>query len=91
MTAKQIEKKLAELKTAMEEAVSRFEQDRANLMDRATEFAEKLREYHDERSEKWQESEKGGEFDEFTSAMEQWASDVDSVEVEFEELPEVTW
>jgi hypothetical protein len=46
------------------------------LADEALHIAEEMQAYWDERSEKWQEGDKGTEFDDHRCTVEEWADEI---------------
>ncbi len=63
----------------IEEAVSSYNEAIAQASEFKEEVYSEAQEYYDERSEKWQESDKGQSYQEW---IDEWEADLDEIEVE---------
>ena len=84
MTVKQIEKRLDELEPlrgALEDAISAFADETESLKS-------DMQDHFDERSENWQDGEKGQAWQEFIDELDSAASEV---AIDVPSLPEITW
>lgn len=66
----------------LENAVINFEAARDNLHEKATEIAQRLFNEHDEKSDKWKESESGQAAETLVEAIQQLADDAEGFQID---------